>query len=244
MRLQPVAVLRSRRSLGLPDVTGHVPLLTALAVDALGSGVWLPFSVLYFTITTPLSLAQVGLSLSITAGLALPAGPLLGTLVDRRGARPVLLAGNLLQALGVAGYLFVGGSGSLVIAATSVALGSQAFWAAYSPLVTQISRPGDRERWYGLLSALRNAGFGVGGLLSGVAVTSGSIAGYRAIAAINAGSFLLAVLLLLDRPRSGRAPAEPSRRALGPAAGGPCCPTARTSPSPQCTSRSRSTPSH
>lgn len=194
------------RRLGLPDVTGHVPLLTALGVDALGSGVFLPFSVLFFTVTTPLSLAEVGLGLSVAAGIALPAGPLLGTLVDRCGAWRVLLAGNVLQALGVASYLVVDSFGSLVVAAVTVALGSQAFWAAYSPLVTQVSEPGERERWYGLLGALRNAGFGLGGLLSGVALTADGTAGYRSIAAVNAGSFLLAALLLLV----DRSHAEPS----------------------------------
>jgi len=107
------------RRLGLPDVTGHVPLLTALGVDALGSGVFMPFSVLFFTVTTPLSLAQVGLGLSVAAGLALSAGPLLGTPVDRSGAWWVLLAGNLLQALGVAGYLLVDTFGGLVVAAVA-----------------------------------------------------------------------------------------------------------------------------
>lgn len=189
------------RRLGLPDTTGHVPLLAALAVDALGSGVFLPFSVLYFTATTPLSLAQVGLALSVAAGLALPVGPLLGTLVDRWGAWRVLLAANLLQASGVAGYLVTGTSGELLAAAGVVALGNQAFWAAYSPLVTQVSEPGERERWYGLVGALRNAGFGLGGLLSGFALTVGGTAGYRGVAAVNAGSFLLAaLLLLLNRP--------------------------------------------
>jgi len=191
------------RRLGLPDVTGHVPLLAALAVDALGSGVFLPFSVLFFTVTTPLSLAQVGLALSVAAGIALPAGPLLGSLVDRSGAWRVLLAGNLLQALGVASYLVIDTFGGLVAAAVVVALGNQAFWAAYSPLVTQVSDPGERERWYGLLGALRNAGFGLGGLLSGVALVAGEATGYRSVAAVDAGSFLLAaLLLLLDRPHT------------------------------------------
>lgn len=188
------------RRLGLPDVTGHVPLLTALAVDALGSGVFLPFSILFFTMTTPLSLAEVGLGLSVAAGIALPAGPVIGTLVDRSGAWRVLLAGNLLQALGAASYLIVDTFGGLVVAASAVALGSQAFWSAYSPLVTQVSEPGERERWFGLLGALRNAGFGLGGLLSGVALTAGETAGYRGVAAVNAASFALAaLLLLLDR---------------------------------------------
>lgn len=186
-----------RKRLGLPDVTGHVPLLVALAVDALGSGVFLPFSILFFTVTTPLSLAQVGLGLSVAAGIALPAGPFLGTLVDRVGARQVLILANLLRALGMASYLFVDALGGLIAAAIAVALGGQAFWASYSPLVMQVSEPGERERWYGLLGALRNAGFGLGGLLSGVALAAGGTAGYRTVAAVNAASFVLAAFLLL-----------------------------------------------
>jgi len=201
--------------LGLPDVTGSVPLLAALAVDAVGSGVFLPFSLLYFTATTALSLAQVGLALSVAAGLALPAGPLLGSLVDRAGAWRVLLAANLLQAVGVAGYLAVDGFGGLLVAAVVVALGNQAFWVAYSPLVTQVSAPGERERWYGLVGALRNAGLGLGGLLSGVALTVGGTAGYSGVVVVNAGSFLLAAgLLLLSRPSA--APPAPAAGAVGP----------------------------
>lgn len=210
-----------RRRLGLPDVTGHVPLLTALTVDALGSGAFLPFSVLFFTMTTPLSLAEVGLGLSVAAGIVLPAGPLLGTLVDRSGARPVLLLGNVLQALGMASYLLVDTLGGLVAAAVCVALGGQAFWSSYSPLVAQISRPGDRERWYGFVGALRNAGLGLGSLLSGVALTAGGTAGYRVVALVNVGSFLLAALLLLldhsqvERVTAARTSAGSPGRAAG-----------------------------
>lgn len=216
MRLQGLLVLKR---LGLPDVTGHVPLLAALAIDALGSGVFLPLAVLFFTVTTPLSIAEVGLGLSVAAGVALPAGPILGSMVDRSGARRILLAGNLLQAVGVASYLVIDTFAGLVLAAVTVALGTQAFWAAYSPLLTQISEVGERERWFGLLGALRNAGFGLGGLLSGVVVILGGTAGYRGVVAVNATSFLLAAaLLLLYRSHPGPAvdhDAEPSDRAAG-----------------------------
>lgn len=204
MRLQSPPVLQR---LGLPDTTGHLPLLAALAVDALGSGVFLPFSVLYFTATTSLSLAQVGLALSVAAGLALPLGPWLGGLVDRFGAGPVLLAANLLQALGAASYLVTESFDELIGAAGAVALGSQAFWAAYPPLVGQVSKAGEREHWYGLVGALRNAGFGLGGLVSGLALPHGGTAGYRGVAAVNAGSFLLAALLLLLNGPAVRRPA-------------------------------------
>ena len=50
-------------------------------------------------------------------------------------------------------------------------IGRTAFWGSYSPMVTLISPPGEREKWFGFLGALRNAGFAVGGVVAGVALT-------------------------------------------------------------------------
>lgn len=183
-----------------------LPLALALVVDALGSGLFLPFSVLFFTATTTLSLPQVGLGLSLASALRLPLGPALGALVDRVGPRRVLLLSNIAQGAGMAGYLLVDRLGTLVLAAFVVQLGNSAFWASYAPLVTRISAPGERERWFGLLGALRNTGFAAGALLAGVAVALGGTTGYRAVTAGNAVSYLLAGLLLLRV----RVPAAPS----------------------------------
>ena len=65
----------------------------------------MPLSMLYFLAVTPLSLVQVGLAISIASAVALPAGPMIGAVVDRIGAKQVLLAGNLLQAVGFFAYL-------------------------------------------------------------------------------------------------------------------------------------------
>lgn len=204
--------MRSR--LGLPSVRGRLPLVVALTVDALGTGLFLPFSILFFTVTTPLSVAKVGLGISIASALRLPFGPLLGSLVDRTGAYRVLLLSNVVQAIGVTGYLLVGSFAGLVSASFVVLLGNSAFWASYPPLVTQISAPGERERWFGFLGALRNTGFAVGGVLSGVAVSVGGSAGYHLVAAVNATSFAVAALFLLgSRPPD----LPPDRRPAGPA---------------------------
>ena len=83
--------------LGWPSLGDHRRFVTAIAIDAVGSGVFMPVSVLYFLATTDLGLVQVGAALSLAALVALPAGPLLGGVVDRFGAKSVLLAGNALQ---------------------------------------------------------------------------------------------------------------------------------------------------
>ena len=91
--------------LGFPAIGHHRRFVTAIAVDAVGSGVFMPVCILYFLVTTDLSLVQVGAAISLASAVSLPAGPLLGTVVDRWGAKHVLLAGNLCQGLGFAAYL-------------------------------------------------------------------------------------------------------------------------------------------
>ena len=190
--------------LGFPAVGEHRRFVTAMAVDAVGSGVFVPVSILYFLAATDLTLVQVGGALSLAALLTLPVGPLLGGAVDRLGAKQVLLAGNLLQAAGFVAYLVVDSFAAVVLWAVVVTVGRTAFWSSYGVIVAAIAPPGEREKWFGFLGALRNVGFGVGGLVSGLAITIGTAAAYDAIVVANAASYLLALALLLAVPPTAR----------------------------------------
>jgi len=50
--------------LGFPSVGEHRRFVTAIAVDAVGSGVFMPVSMLYFLVSTDLSLVQVGAAIT------------------------------------------------------------------------------------------------------------------------------------------------------------------------------------
>ncbi|MEJ7834099.1 MAG: MFS transporter [Nocardioides sp.] len=197
--------------LGFPAIGDHRRFVTALAIDAIGSGIFMPVSVLYFLVTTDLSLVQVGGAISLASLVALPAGPLIGSVVDRFGAKGVLLAGNVLQGVGFAAYLLTDSFVGLTLWTIVVTVGRTAFWGSFGNIVTAITRPGERETWFGFLGALRNVGFAVGGLLAGLAITIGTQTAYGAVVLVNAASYALAFLLLLAVPaadRGGR-PAEP-----------------------------------
>ncbi len=84
--------------LGVPDTPKVRILLTALAVDALGTGLFAAFSLLYFHEVAGLPLARVGLTLTIATLVGLVANPLAGSLVDRFGAKQVLIVSFALQA--------------------------------------------------------------------------------------------------------------------------------------------------
>jgi MFS family permease len=186
--------------LGFPSLGHHRRFVTAIAVDALGSGVFMPLSMLYFLAVTPLSLLQVGAAISIASALSLPAGPAIGAVVDRLGAKQVLLAGNALQALGFFAYLVTESFLAVLLWTIVVTVGRTAFWGSYGNIVTAISAPGERERWFGFLGALRNVGFAVGGLASGLAISIGTDLAFQAVVAVNAVSYVLALWLLLAVP--------------------------------------------
>lgn len=190
--------------LGFPSIGPHRRFVTAIAVDALGSGVFMPLSMLYFLAVTDLSLVQVGAAISIASAVALPAGPLLGGLVDRFGAKQVLLAGNALQATGFAAYLVTESFAAVLLWTVVVTIGRTAFWGSYSNIVAAISAPGERERWFGFLGALRNVGFALGGVASGAALAIGSDWAFHTVVAANAATYAVAFWLLLAVPATAR----------------------------------------
>ena len=85
-----------------------------------------------------------------------------------------------------------------------VAVGRTAFWGSYGNIVAAISVPGEREKWFGFLGALRNVGFALGGLVSGLAITIGTQTAYAAVVVANAVSYAVAFVLLLAVPATER----------------------------------------
>ncbi|MCQ4207373.1 MFS transporter [Streptomyces longispororuber] len=201
-----------------PPKTRHGRFVTAIVIDSIGTGVFIPVSMLYFLATTSLTLVQVGAALTAAGLLALPAGPLAGGLVDRYGAKPVLQAANLAQALGFAGYLVVGQTWQIVVCAWLNSAGRAVFFGCYGVTVTALAAPGQRERWFGLLGSVRNLGYALGGLLSAVAVGIGTDGAYATIVALNALSYVAAFTLLRSvpnaRPAAGHDPVGGWRRVL------------------------------
>ncbi|MFB7592778.1 MFS transporter [Streptomyces sp. NPDC056169] len=183
-----------------PSIVRHGRFVAAIVIDSIGTGVFVPVSMLYFLATTSLTLVQVGAALTTAGLLALPAGPLVGGLVDRYGAKPVLQAANLAQALGFAGYLVVGQTWQIVICAWLNSAGRAVFFSCYGVTVTALAAPGQRERWFGLLGSVRNLGYAVGGLLSAVAVSFGTHGVWAAIVIVNALSYVTAFVLMRAVP--------------------------------------------
>ncbi len=182
--------------LGLPNLRGRRGLVSAILIDSFGSGIFLPFAVLYATVVARIPIATTGLILSLCAACALPTAPVAGTLVDRFGAQRLVIAAQLIQAAGFAGYPFITTPIALFACGFAVAVGNQAYFAANGAFVAQLAPPDQRARWFALLGACRSAGLGAGAPLSGLALIFARGDGYRLLAGANALSFIVAAALI------------------------------------------------
>jgi MFS family permease len=198
--------------LGFPDVGPHRRFVSALAIDALGSGVWMPLSMLYFLHETSLSLVQLGLVMTIANLAVMPTVPLIGALVDRFGAKVMLQLGNGGAAVAFLLYPFAHSPWQVASVVFTAQLTRSGFWSALGPMVTQITEPGERELWFGFLQAMRNAGYGVGGVFASVALTIGTAAAYQSVVLANAASYVLAFLLMARVSGGGRVLGEEADR--------------------------------
>jgi MFS family permease len=178
----------------------HRRFVTAIVADTVGSGLFMPITLLYFLAMTDLSLVQIGSALSLSALLTMPGAFVIGSLVDRFGPRRMMLLGNLVQALGMVAYLWADSLVAVALWTTLLNIGRQAFWGSFGNVVTAISAPGERELWFGFLQAVRNLGYSVGGVLAGIALQIGTDVAYASVVVINAVTFVLAFFLLLDVP--------------------------------------------
>nr|WP_301539569.1 MFS transporter [Nocardioides sp. zg-1308] len=186
--------------LGFPRVGEHRRFVTAIVADTVGSGLFMPITLLYFLAMTDLSLVQIGSALSLSAILTMPGAFVIGTLVDRFGPRLMMLGGNLVQAAGMVAYLWTDSLLAVALWTALLNVGRQAFWGSFGNVVTAISAPGEREVWFGFLQAVRNLGYSVGGVLAGIALQVGTDVAFQAVVVINAVTFVVAFVLLLDVP--------------------------------------------
>lgn len=190
--------------LGFPDVGPHRRFVGALAIDAIGSGIWMPLSMLYFLHQTSLGLVRLGLAMTIANTVVIPLVTYLGVLVDRIGPKRVMQAGNAGAAVAFLLYPFAHSLWAVTVLVFVASLTRTAFWSALGPMVTGITEPGEREVWFGFLQAMRNAGFGVGGVLAAVALSIGTEAAYQSVVLGNAVSYVAAFVLMLGVAGGGR----------------------------------------
>lgn len=194
-------------------------LLLSKLLTCIGQGMTLPFLFVYFTQVRHLDATVVGLVVAWMGLLALVlAGPA-GTLIDRFGARRVILPLYVVDAIGIASYGWAHTAAQAFGAATLAAVGGSALWSGENTVLTTVTGEDERQHVFGLSFAILNLGIGIGGITSGFIADVHDANSFRLLYALNAVLALTPALILLSLPGVGHRIAVPER-APGVAPGG------------------------
>ena len=186
-------------------------LLTGLAVDAFGTGLTLPFLVVYLHGVRGIPLETVGLIVAVPATVALVLLAPIGVLVDRIGPRRVVIVGLAAAASGALLMSRAETAAEAFAARILSGIAAAAFWPANDALVASVVPSEDRQRYFGVSFALLNAGIGVGGIIGAVFVEVARPETFVTVYRADAVTFLVPLALFL----------LPLRHVGGPVSSGP-----------------------
>ncbi|MBZ6295930.1 MFS transporter [Streptomyces olivaceus] len=187
--------------------------MLGMVIDATGSGMYLPLSLLYFHHVTGIPLTQVGAIMTGAALLGLVGNPLTGILIDRYGARAVVVGGYVLRAAGFATYPLVDSAGAMFAVVAVVAFGDVSFSPSIQSFIAEIVHGAARDKLLAAQRSLRNAGLGAGGLIAGGVLALGFGAAFQAIVLSTAAAYLTAAALIRSIPQARATDAVPPARA-------------------------------
>ncbi|MEU1056517.1 MFS transporter [Streptomyces sp. NPDC005876] len=174
--------------------------MLGMVVDATGSGMYLPLSLLYFHHITGLPVTQVGAIMTTAALLGLAGNPVTGVLIDRYGARTVVVGGYVLRAAGFAAYPLADSAVAMFAVVAVVAFGDVSFSPSIQSFVAEIVRGSARDKLLAAQRSLRNAGLGAGGLIAGAALALGDGTAFQVIVVGTAVAYLAAAALIRSIP--------------------------------------------
>jgi MFS family permease len=209
----------------LPGLRRHVPLAVALGVDSIGTGISGPLLLLFLTRVADIPLPQAGLTLSATFAVALVVPALVGQVVTRLGGRNVLLAAQVLQAVGLSGLLVARDLPAVAACTLVAAIGQRAFWSSVFAVIADASDSGpadDKDRWFALTNMVQNTGYALGALTAGALLLIPGDLPYLLAVGTNAACFAISALLLLSyRPSRPDPAGTPAATPAGPPAAPP-----------------------
>ncbi|WP_051828281.1 MFS transporter [Streptomyces bicolor] len=193
----------------LPPRGPHRLLAGGVLARAVGLGGILPTVAVFFVHSGGLSGKEVGLGMSVASVFGLIAAVPAGRLVDRIGARRVLICLPLAAAGVFCSYALVHSLPAFLLAGSATAVCLSSTRVAEATLIQQVLDPKSLVRSRARLSAVHNLGFAVGVLAMAIPLQAGTRSAYlwfiAASALVTACSALFAWLLPgVPRPRTPR----------------------------------------
>jgi MFS family permease len=185
------------------------------ALSALGTGMTLPFLLVYLSTVRGLSLATAGLALSTLALASFVGNPLGGSLADRFGARRAVIGGLLVAAAGAVLLALVREPWQAFCACAALGLGVSVIWPAQDALLAAVAGRERRSSVFSVRHATLNAGLGAGALLAARIVDTARPQTFTTLFLADAATYLAFIPILLTVPDTRRARAATETGAGG-----------------------------
>jgi MFS family permease len=174
------------------------------ALSALGSGLTLPFFIVYLHRVRGIDLGLAGLALSTLAVAGLAGNPIGGSLTDRFGARKTMILALLISAVGAMAAALVREAWHGFAAAAIVGFGAAVIWPAQDSLLANSVSAGQRSSVFSVRHATLNAGFGLGGVGAAFVIDVSAPTTFEFVYLLDALSFLIFIPILLRLPDDDR----------------------------------------
>jgi MFS family permease len=183
-------------------------LLSTVAVQTLGRGLTLPFTVIYMHEVRGISLDLAGLLMAVIAVVALAVTGPGGALTDRIGARLMLLFATTAQLIGCVILAFATTPWLFALGFLFLGFNFGISWPAFNALIAAIVDGNARQQYFGINFALVNLGIGLGGVVGGIYADVGNPMTFTIIFLADAACMLVPIGLLLGPLRHVHGRAE------------------------------------
>lgn len=191
-------------------------LLSVVAFEFIGTGLVIPFWVVYLHEIRGFSLDLVGILLAAMSAAGIASAMPGGLLIDRVGARRTMI---LVLGFNIAGQTTIAFAEGLPVTSLGIILIGAGFglgWPASQALIASVVPSGIRVRYFGVNFTLLNLGIGIGGVIGGFVADVEDVTSFQALYLGDALSYLPALVLLLGPLRHIGGPA-PSAAHVGSA---------------------------
>lgn len=176
-------------------------IFVGVAFSTLGSGLTMPYLYTYLTTMRGISTATVGLLFAWMGVVSFVGSPIGGTVIDRIGPRPVIVAGLTIEAVGTFSLRYVDSPATAFANATLICLGTVGLYPATSSLLARIVPEEQREAVFGLQFMLLNLGLGVGGVIGSVLIDIHDVGSFRTLYLLDALTYLVYIAMIATLPR-------------------------------------------
>lgn len=179
--------------------------LSAL-VDAIGTGLYLAGSAIFFVRSVGLTNAQIGLGLTLGAVAGFLSTVPMGVAGQRIGPKRLLVLLQFARAVGLTALAFCTSFPWFVLISAYLAIAQSATGPMTQAVISAVADEEDRVQTMAIVRSTRNLGYSLGALLTVPLLTTGSVWSYRLIVLGNALSFVLAALVVmrLALPKTSR----------------------------------------